>query len=145
MQTTLREAESEHGIDVVEDRVEFVEARRRARRRKQPVAISGADGCERAQVVRSNNRIVGEIIGIGLAGAASFFLQWWAQQRQVTSFALPETTASRRIDAVVRAVGSAAGWLWLALLAACALAGAASLLPIPSSVCTLSKWVENSS
>ena len=38
----------------------------------------------------SNNRIVGEVIGIGLAVAASFFLPWWSQQRQVTSFVLPE-------------------------------------------------------
>jgi len=40
----------------------------------------------------SNNRIVGEVIGIGLAVAAFFFLQWWAGQREVTSFALPEST-----------------------------------------------------
>ena len=38
----------------------------------------------------SNNRIAGEIIGIGLAVAASFFLQWWSQQREITSFAQPE-------------------------------------------------------
>ena len=42
----------------------------------------------------SNNRIVAEIIGIGLAVAASLFLQWWSQQREVTSFALPEAGAA---------------------------------------------------
>jgi hypothetical protein len=40
----------------------------------------------------SSNRLVAEVIGIALAVAASFFLQWWATQRQVTSFALPEAT-----------------------------------------------------
>ena len=39
----------------------------------------------------SNNRIIGEIIGITIAVVASFFLQWWAQQRGVTSFAQPES------------------------------------------------------
>lgn len=41
----------------------------------------------------SNNRIVGEVIGIALGVAASFFLQWWAQQRELTSFAMPEGEA----------------------------------------------------
>ena len=38
----------------------------------------------------SNNRLVAEAIGIGLAIAAALFLEWWARQREVTAFAQPE-------------------------------------------------------
>ena len=38
----------------------------------------------------SNNRIIAEAIGIGLAIAAALFLEWWARQREVTEFAQPE-------------------------------------------------------
>lgn len=48
-------------------------------------------GGDDAFALDSNNRIVGEIIGISLAVAASFFLQWWSQQREITSFAQPES------------------------------------------------------
>ncbi|MGI9622847.1 MAG: hypothetical protein ACR2PK_08430 [Acidimicrobiales bacterium] len=47
----------------------------------------------------SNNRIVGEILGITLAVAASFFLQWWATTREVRTFAQPETASPAELAA----------------------------------------------
>ena len=38
----------------------------------------------------SNNGLVAEAIGIGLAIAAALFLEWWARQREVAAFAQPE-------------------------------------------------------
>lgn len=43
-----------------------------------------------AYALDSNNRIVGEAIGIGLAILAALFLQWWSKRREVESFANPE-------------------------------------------------------
>ena len=43
-----------------------------------------------AYALDSNNRIVAEAIGIGLAIVAALFLQWWTKRREVNSFANPE-------------------------------------------------------
>lgn len=43
-----------------------------------------------AYALDSNNRIVGEAIGIGIAIVAALFLQWWTKRREVHSFANAE-------------------------------------------------------
>ena len=52
------------------------------------IVILGGD--YEAFAVDSNNRIVAEAIGIGLAVLATLFLQWWIGRRQVRDFAQPE-------------------------------------------------------